>query len=255
VSRILARSHHGTLSPCQNLPRRRSRPSSLQSSSHSQVHDRRRSPNSNFHRRTLGIHPLILGMPWLETVNPDIDWRLKSVKTCTGNILSSPQSTPEPVPEPNLESTPKSSPEPQSKSKSKSARRKKTRRGPLPREPKPIPERPKILLTRRIDPEDQVYLLHADTFVTLSDCLSTLAPAQGSNPPEIPKEYCDLSEVFSKSKAHELPPHRDHLDHHIPLEDGAKPVFGPIYSMRHVNPATKKRGNRVVSTKNKRTRR
>src|SRR5881394_6564 len=28
-----------------------------------------------------------------------------------------------------------------------------------------------------------------------------------------------------------LPQHRGHLDHHIPLEDGAKPVFGPIYNL------------------------
>jgi len=28
-----------------------------------------------------------------------------------------------------------------------------------------------------------------------------------------------------------LPPHRGPLDHHIPLEEGSKPVFGPIYNL------------------------
>jgi hypothetical protein len=51
------------------------------------------------------------------------------------------------------------------------------------------------------------------------------------DPPEIPECYRDLVEVFSKKESQSLPPHRGNLDHHIPLEDGTKPVFGPIYNL------------------------
>ena len=35
----------------------------------------------------IGIHSMILSMAWLETVNPDIDWKLKSVKSCLDTTL------------------------------------------------------------------------------------------------------------------------------------------------------------------------
>src|SRR2546423_11357009 len=49
--------------------------------------------------------------------------------------------------------------------------------------------------------------------------------------PEIPECYKDLAKVFSETEPTKLPPHRGHLDHHIRLEDGAKPVYGPIYNL------------------------
>ena len=48
---------------------------------------------------------------------------------------------------------------------------------------------------------------------------------------DIPEEYRDLAEVFSKSKSEELPPHHGSLDHVIPLEKDSKPVFSPIYNL------------------------
>jgi len=192
----------------------------------------------------LGVHSIILGMPWLETVNPDIDWNLKSVKTRTGDVLLSPEPTSELVPSSQStsesssqppQSKSKSKPKSKSKTKSKSTRRKKKRRNLRPPSefkpvPKPVPIRPKVLLTRRIDPKDQVYLLHIDSITPLPEYLSTIS-TQEKPQPEIPEQYRDLAEVFSKSKAHELPPHRGHLDHHIPLVEDAKPVFGPIYNL------------------------
>ena len=173
----------------------------------------------------LGIHSIILGMPWLETVNPDIDWKLKSVKTRTGAALLTPESTPE--------SVPSCQPKPQSRTKikSKSTRQKKSRRPCPPLVSKPKPIRPKVLLTRRIDPKDQVYLLHLDVITPLPEYLSSIAESLETKKLEIPEQYHDLVEVFSKAKAHELHPHHGHLDHHIPLEEGAKPVFGPIYNI------------------------
>ena len=49
--------------------------------------------------------------------------------------------------------------------------------------------------------------------------------------PEVPECYRDLADMFSKKESQSLPLHRGHLDHHIPLEDSAKPVFGPIYNL------------------------
>ena len=37
--------------------------------------------------------------------------------------------------------------------------------------------------------------------------------------------------MFSKNKAHEFPPNRGPLDHHIHLEEGSKPIFDPIYNL------------------------
>ena len=46
----------------------------------------------------------------------------------------------------------------------------------------------------------------------------------------IPSEYHDYADVFSKSKANTLPPHRPY-DLKINLEKGTSPPLGPIYSL------------------------
>jgi hypothetical protein len=46
----------------------------------------------------------------------------------------------------------------------------------------------------------------------------------------LPEIYADFADVFSETEARELPPHRT-FDHPIELEPGAKPPWGPIYSM------------------------
>ena len=46
----------------------------------------------------------------------------------------------------------------------------------------------------------------------------------------VPPEYHDYLDVFSKAEADKLPPHRP-FDHHITLQDGKTPPFGPIYSL------------------------
>src|SRR5208282_6156413 len=108
---------------------------------------------------------------------------------------------------------------------------KQTSKNSLPKENPPrIP--PKIRLTTKINSNDEIYLLHLDEITSLPEYLSAVhETAQDDPPPSIPQEYADLAEVFSKNKAHELPPHRGPLDHHIHLEEGSKPVFGPIYNL------------------------
>ena len=47
---------------------------------------------------------------------------------------------------------------------------------------------------------------------------------------QVPKAYHDYLDVFSESQANILPPHRKY-DLSIPLQPGAAPPWGPIYSM------------------------
>ena len=46
----------------------------------------------------------------------------------------------------------------------------------------------------------------------------------------VPSEYHECADVFSKTKAETLPPHRSY-DLKINLEEGAQPLVSPIYSL------------------------
>jgi hypothetical protein len=46
----------------------------------------------------------------------------------------------------------------------------------------------------------------------------------------LPLEYHEFTDMFSKSKAGTLPPHRP-FNHKIELEEGKSPPFSPIYSL------------------------
>ena len=47
---------------------------------------------------------------------------------------------------------------------------------------------------------------------------------------ELPEEYLEFADVFSKNKSKQLPPHCNH-DLSIQIEEGAKPPLDPIYSL------------------------
>ena len=51
---------------------------------------------------------------------------------------------------------------------------------------------------------------------------------------QIPSEYHDYLDVFSKSKADKLPDFNPMFDHHIELEEGTHPPLGPIYNTSEV---------------------
>jgi hypothetical protein len=53
----------------------------------------------------------------------------------------------------------------------------------------------------------------------------------------VPKVYCDFADVFSKSKADSLAPHRPY-DLKIALEDGAMPPQPPLYLLSTLELAT-----------------
>jgi len=46
----------------------------------------------------------------------------------------------------------------------------------------------------------------------------------------VPSEYHEFADIFSKTKAEVLPPHCPY-DLKINLEEGAQPLVGPIYSL------------------------
>ena len=54
---------------------------------------------------------------------------------------------------------------------------------------------------------------------------------------QIPPEYHNFLDVFSKSKADKLPDHNPQYDHHIELEEGKQPPYGPIYNLSEVESA------------------
>ena len=47
---------------------------------------------------------------------------------------------------------------------------------------------------------------------------------------QVPKEYHEYLDVFSKELADQLPPRR-YINHEIPLEFGKRPYFGPLYNL------------------------
>jgi len=54
--------------------------------------------------------------------------------------------------------------------------------------------------------------------------------AKTSDLSNVPSEYHKFADIFSKTKAETLPPHRPY-DLKINLEEGAQPLVGPIYSL------------------------
>jgi len=51
---------------------------------------------------------------------------------------------------------------------------------------------------------------------------------------QIPSDYHDFLDVFSKSKADKPPDYNPQFDHHIEIEEGKHPPLGPIYSTSEV---------------------
>jgi len=190
-------------------------------------------------------------MPWLERTNPRINWKTKHYDFASPSTLSpSPSSSSPPSSSPKIHRSTPTHPRPSSKHRRSSSKRSHRLRLRLhPPDPSlpsfPHPSRPKspqssprpyVSLTARIHPGDQVFLAF---YHPATQQLSTASvdPATEPTPPptpEIPPYLQDLTDVFSKPLADKLPPNRGHLDHSIPLEEGSKPQFGPIYSLSEV---------------------
>jgi len=216
----------------------------------------------------LGSNQMILGMPWLQRVNPDIDWkkrtltyRIPSSPSISGtlvershtpvaaphpdvvNIPSPPSSSVQPhtpsvedVPEDVSDSMPQD-PEPRSSNPIHDPTKPPKKTRPLPCNSVPFRRRMArksrypipIFITKRVEKGDQVFLAFINAIPDAE--INSLDSDNLKDAPKIPECYRDLVDVFSKRESQSLPPHRGPLDHHIPLEDGAKPVFGPIYNL------------------------
>lgn len=151
--------------------------------------------------QVLNLHgvDLILGKPWLDHHNPHIDWPTNKISfvsdTCKHRCLGK---FPERRKEPLIS----------------------------------IVSAQKFisLLTSRQQP----VLLGSATQNELSEGANHLGAVSSEPPdspePELPAEYKDFSELFSKKAADKIPDHKP-WDHHIPLEPGTSPPFGPIYGL------------------------
>ncbi|SPC67464.1 uncharacterized protein UHOD_11753 [Ustilago sp. UG-2017b] len=156
----------------------------------------------------LGLCPIILGLPWLKGANPNIDWQ-------SGNITTrSPPLTPSQMAPSQSSSTLSSASLDidviDAFAFDKSLQSDCITSGTL----YPSPIQSQQLLATTITSSDTTTALAYDT--GLSDI--------------IPPEYHQYLDVFSRVRADKLPPHRTY-DHHIPLEEGKSPPFGPIYSL------------------------
>ncbi|SPC66755.1 uncharacterized protein UHOD_11421 [Ustilago sp. UG-2017b] len=156
----------------------------------------------------LGLCPIILGLPWLRGANPNIDWQAGDI------TMRSPPLTPSQMaPSQSSSTLPSASLDIDvidAFALDKSLRSDCITPGTL----YPSPIQSQQLLATTITSSDTTMALAYDT--GLSDI--------------IPPEYHQYLDVFSRVRADKLPPHRTY-DHHIPLEEGKSPPFGPIYSL------------------------
>jgi hypothetical protein len=186
---------------------------------------------------TLGNYSLILGMDWLKTHNPSIDWQKRTVVlSCSPkhNIaaLSPLAQATLPKPLPLFQDQPRSS------------------------APPPKPKLPQIKINyppvKTIKPLRNPTLLDISVVSNASFCqllkqkesigymldvsqieeLSTATVGMTTEEPiiKLPEKYAEYEQVFSKMNADKLPPHRSY-DHAIPIVEGATVPFGPVYNL------------------------
>lgn len=142
---------------------------------------------------TLGQYPIILGIPWLRKVNPEISWQRGSIRLPGAGHLRS-------LNQPKSLVT-------------------RSERVPLV----------KIVAASQF----KRYLMEGEVFgLRLSPkTLAATGPRElGEALEHVPQEYHDLADLFDKRKADQLPQHTKY-DHEIPLEEGKEPPFGPLYGM------------------------
>src|SRR5467141_1215477 len=175
----------------------------------------------------------VLGHHWLAKYNPQIDWNLGHISFKTQGIDVGPQADPS---EPSVSAQCASTSPPNQSTPTNL---------PKPSDP---PGHPHISIVK---PKDFLQALRANkasapyvTYLhTTKSQPSTTSNKLTSNSDvdtdtsRIPSEYHNYLDVFSKSKADQLPEHRPY-DHSIVLEDGETPPMGPIYSLSEVELTT-----------------
>jgi transposase InsO family protein len=185
---------------------------------------------------TLGNYSLILGMDWLKTHNPSINWENRTITLpCThkhtASALSPLAQSTLPSALPVFMNQPRSiTPPPVSK--------------PMPTKinypPVIIPAKPRnpslldisvvsnASFCQLLKQQQSIgYMLDVSRIEQLSS-----ATISTSKEPiiQLPEKYAEYSQVFSKMQADRLPPHRPY-DHTIAVKEGAEVPFGPIYNL------------------------
>lgn len=176
-----------------------------------------RMPTGEITPTTFYVTPLdsactaVLGYNWLTQHNPVIDWVLGSItfRSSTSALHTNSPQTPQASPPPQEPPTPISSP------------------------PDDTPP-PSISLVNAAAflcacklPGSQAFQLRPKD---LHAYQTKVEPADLHN---LPEEYHDFADVFSKAKSTELPPHRPY-DLKIDLEEGTSPPLGTVYSLSQV---------------------
>jgi len=175
----------------------------------------------------------VLGHHWLAKYNPQIDWKLGHISFKTQGIDVGPQADPS---EPSVSAQRASTSQPNRSTPTN-----------LPNPSNP-PARPHISIVK---PKEFLRALRANeasapyvAYLRATKSRPSTTSNKPTSPPDvdtdtsrIPSEYHDYLDVFSKSKADQLPEHRPY-DHSIVLEDGETPPMGPIYSLSEVELTT-----------------
>ena len=160
---------------------------------------------------------LVLGHNWLTHYNPLIDWVLGITlfHSSGQNTSAFPSSSPQP-PDLPPSATPIPSDTPPSFSQRKAP-------------PITIISAPAFALACRLEGSIQFSLQIRPQESDLHST-SITSESESSELSGVPPDYHDFADVFSKSKADTLAPHREH-DLKIDLEEGASPPIGTTYSL------------------------
>jgi len=175
-------------------------------------------------------HDIILGAPWFKKHNPTIDFETEEVSfdspACITHLKPEHDQAKQRTQKPkkHVRFTPDTKP----------ARSDKTSAIPITQNNRKPPAVSLVgaaafaMLLKR--PNQELFFLSVTQVLETN---STTAGKPTDTEPDlllVPEEYHEFADVFSKKEAYKLPPHR-HYDHHIPLEEGAVPPYGPIYPL------------------------
>ena len=214
--------------------------------------------STSFHVTTLGHYPVILGVSWLKKHDPVICWSEHTLtfksRYCLSSCLSEAATVTAMSEYPrNLRQVyvpPSSAPMTSSKTRNRTPglnvksmlRQKSVPVSNLRTSTAPVVSLVNATAFAQVlnTPGTEIYQIsfsetpaqsgvHAMSAMSVTP-VSSAMPSSDPDLTKLPKEYHEFADVFSKKEAEKLPEHRKY-DHHIPLQEGTTPPFGPVYSL------------------------